>query len=280
MIKDSSGKSYGYRKLCICSGSVPKLVHIDNPKIIGLRDTDSAVNLKTILSSSKRICVLGNGGIATELIYELKNIDVIWVIRDKYIASAFVDSGAAEFLMNCTDGDRNPERPVAKSLRYTTTHVTSDSNVPGCSLGPNWHTNLELTGALEKKNVTIEYETFIKAVSETKPENYEFSDNWPIYVTLNNGKIFGCDFIVSATGVSPAVPDVKVVTVVMFSKLILESIFHTLSDDLGRSTIPGWERRRNFGRSNNAVIRPGCLCCRRCLHSKLGCCLPLVSGKF
>lgn len=28
---------------------------------------------------------------------------------------------------------------------------------------------------------------------------------WPVYVELTNGKIYGCDFIVSATGVVPSV---------------------------------------------------------------------------
>lgn len=30
-----------------------------------------------------------------------------------------------------------------------------------------------------------------------------FLGNWPIYVVLSNGKIYGCDFLVSATGVIP-----------------------------------------------------------------------------
>jgi NAD(P)H-nitrite reductase large subunit len=214
IIKSSLGETFGYRKICICSGSVPKVVDFDSPFIIGLRDTDSAADLKLKLSKSKRVCVLGNGGIATELIYELKNIDVIWVIRDKYIASAFVDSGAAEFLMHCADGtDKNPTpNQHAKMLRYTTAHVFSDveKGIPGCALGPNWHASLELTGALEKKNVTIEYQTFIKDVSVTKPATFQGTEEWPAYVTLNNGKVFGCDFIVSATGVSPSIPDIEV----------------------------------------------------------------------
>lgn len=27
--------------------------------------------------------------------------------------------------------------------------------------------------------------------------------SWPYYVQLSNGKVYGCDFIVSATGVTP-----------------------------------------------------------------------------
>lgn len=30
-----------------------------------------------------------------------------------------------------------------------------------------------------------------------------FVGSWPIYVELTNGNIYGCDFIVSATGVIP-----------------------------------------------------------------------------
>ena len=28
-------------------------------------------------------------------------------------------------------------------------------------------------------------------------------DHWPLHVKLTNGKVYGCDFIVSATGVLP-----------------------------------------------------------------------------
>ena len=28
-------------------------------------------------------------------------------------------------------------------------------------------------------------------------------EHWPVYVKLTNGKVYGCDFVVSATGVSP-----------------------------------------------------------------------------
>lgn len=197
--------------MCVCSGSIPKVVDFNSSYIMGLRDTDSAVEMKLKLAKSRRVCVLGNGGIATELIYELKNVDVVWVVRDKYIASAFVDAGAAEFLMNCADNEKDTSQP-AKALRYTTAHVPSsvENDVPGCALGPNWHLNLELAGALAKKNVTIEYETYIKDITETKPATYEGPDNWPVYITLNNGKTFGCDFVISATGVSPSVPEIKV----------------------------------------------------------------------
>lgn len=32
---------------------------------------------------------------------------------------------------------------------------------------------------------------------------FYFLEVWPVYVELTNGKVYGCDFIVSATGVTP-----------------------------------------------------------------------------
>jgi len=29
------------------------------------------------------------------------------------------------------------------------------------------------------------------------------SCDWPVYVELTNGQVYGCDFVVSATGVTP-----------------------------------------------------------------------------
>ena len=64
------------------------------------------------------------------------------------------------------------------------------------------------------KSVTVEYECQVKRI--WKPEHYEKSDaaaekqvnpepgkKWNAYVELTNGKVYGCDMVVSATGVTP-----------------------------------------------------------------------------
>ena len=35
------------------------------------------------------------------------------------------------------------------------------------------------------------------------PSVFFLDNSWPLYVKLSNGKVFGCDLIVSATGVVP-----------------------------------------------------------------------------
>jgi len=43
------------------------------------------------------------------------------------------------------------------------------------------------------------------AASSDDPES-----SWPLYVELTNGKVYGCDLVVSATGVSPNVEGLEV----------------------------------------------------------------------
>lgn len=42
-------------------------------------------------------------------------------------------------------------------------------------------------------------------VSKTSQEETQEANKWPVYVELSDGRVIGCDLVVSATGVSPAV---------------------------------------------------------------------------
>ena len=62
-----SGETIGYDKVCICTGAVPSTIG-NNPYILSLRDTDNAKDFKKKLSTAKKIIIIGNGGIALELV--------------------------------------------------------------------------------------------------------------------------------------------------------------------------------------------------------------------
>jgi NAD(P)H-nitrite reductase large subunit len=66
----TDGNSIVYDKLCICSGSVPKLIE-QNPNIIGIRDIDSVTDMCDRLSNYSTVAVVGNGGIALEVVNEV-----------------------------------------------------------------------------------------------------------------------------------------------------------------------------------------------------------------
>jgi hypothetical protein len=56
-----------------------------SPYVVGLRDTESAENFQTRLSGSRRICVVGNGGIATEIVHEVQTVDIVWAVKVRFV---------------------------------------------------------------------------------------------------------------------------------------------------------------------------------------------------
>jgi hypothetical protein len=77
----SDGKRFRYRYLCLCHGACPKVIDASNPFILGIRDTESVQHFQERLSGSRRIAVVGNGGIATEIVHELEGVDIVWAIK-------------------------------------------------------------------------------------------------------------------------------------------------------------------------------------------------------
>lgn len=187
-----------FKKLCICTGGKVKLIDSSNPFIIGIRDTESVVEFEKRIKSSRRIMVIGNGGIASEIIYEVKGVDKIWVIKDDHITKTFIDPGAGEFFQDKLQKGENAPTLI-KRLTYTTSKSDASNSLPKVknpALGPDWHKHFKLTGSLKESNVDIEFNAEVFKILGG-------DDKWPVYVELTNKKILGVDFIVSATGVTP-----------------------------------------------------------------------------
>ncbi|XP_034019497.1 pyridine nucleotide-disulfide oxidoreductase domain-containing protein 1 [Thalassophryne amazonica] len=227
-VQTVDGMEFGYEKLCICSGARPKLLTQDNPCILGIRDTDSAQEFQKRLSTAKRIVVVGNGGIALELVYEVEGCEVIWAVKDKAIGNTFFDAGAAQFFIPSLEAPKLERAGPRKRPRYTTEEVeggtcqtftadkiqrgnSSGSSEPGSALGPDWHEGILLRGAEQVSHrVSVEYQCQVEKIFTSEellrsPQHTLRSEkeSWPVYIQLTNGKTFGCDFIISATGVVP-----------------------------------------------------------------------------
>ncbi|KAM8978281.1 pyridine nucleotide-disulfide oxidoreductase domain-containing protein 1 isoform 1-T1 [Sarcophilus harrisii] len=227
-ILTEDGNQYKYEKLCLCAGAKPKLISEGNPYVLGIRDTDSAQEFQKQLMKAKRITIVGNGGIALELVYEIEGCEVIWAIKDKAIGNAFFDAGAAEFLTTKLTSKKSEAKITCKRTRYTieesekeASDINNAANL-GSALGPDWHEGLNLKGTKEfSHKVHIETICEIKKIyhqeefKQLKKRSLTFptdcqdesadKDTWPVYIELTNEKIYGCDFIVSATGVMPNV---------------------------------------------------------------------------
>lgn len=215
----SDDQEIEYKHLCICTGGKPKLIAKDNPFVLGIRDTQSVKDFQKQLAGAHRILVVGNGGIATELVYEVEDCEVIWVIKDKSISSTFVDPGAAEFFLPELEKEKEYEDTPSKRLKYTIEQESKSlpPEIAGGALGPDWSSNLKMSGmkrithkvhvekSVEVSNIFTS-EHFIKTGKQQSHLAHMCdSENrdWSVYVELTNGKMYGCDFVVSATGVVP-----------------------------------------------------------------------------
>lgn len=208
-VSTSQGKCFKYEKLCICTGSSPKLIGEEgNPYVLGIRDTESVEEFQNRIKDARKIVVVGNGGIATELVHEVEGVEIVWSIKDKHISATFVDPGAAEFFQAklVKGGEKETtEKPIVKRMQFTLEGSSNLRDAPrGAALGPDWHSNINIHGSYTSiSKVTVEYETEVMDISYTADPADASTESWPVYVKLTNGKTYGCDFIVSATGVVP-----------------------------------------------------------------------------
>lgn len=203
-----NGTTIKYKKLCICTGAIPKLIPSESKNVIGIRDTESVKSFQNRVANASRIVIIGNGGIATEIVHELTGVEIIWVIKDDHISATFIDPVAAEFFQDKLKekAEHGTTLPVVKRLKYTVDEKSNNTENIGAALGPDWHSKLNLSGSLKTNTkVKIEYSTEVDCIlsPEEAGNEAEGKEKWPVFVKLVNGKIYGCDFVVSATGVVP-----------------------------------------------------------------------------
>lgn len=263
-----------YSELCLCTGATPKLV-TTHPNVIGIRDLESVTELVKRFQLGKKVIVLGNGGIALELLHVLGFCDVEWIVKDKYIGSAFFDASASAFIMPTLlqrAGMSNQETfsiSASKELSpVEDTNKGSEYKIAGTGLGPEWLVKSKLieqlpadvTKQIGKLNVHFQQE--IVAYTDTQKRwirldsgHVEVQPLDPlvftaeIYVLTSSGDVIGGDFVISATGV---VPNVSLYNGdVQDKRILVDHEGAIIVDDYMRSNIP------------NIFAAGDCCSCRR-----------------
>ena len=240
VVVTAAGRRITYGRLCVCTGARPNSIQEDHPLVVTLRDTESVRELQARVRAARRVLVVGNGGIASELVHEVRDVEVVWVVRHDHISAAFVDAGAAEFLIpaategepahGAEDGDVNV--PVVRRMRFTEAGVSSSTTSVsgGAALGPDWHTSWQLRGREhgQGRPLRLEYGCEVRRMLPG-------DEHWPAYVELTNNAVIGTDLVVSATGV---VPNVEVMSLGN-PELRLAEDGGILVDDHMRSSVAG-----------------------------------------
>ncbi|PIC44300.1 hypothetical protein B9Z55_004713 [Caenorhabditis nigoni] len=185
-IKLQNGETLKYDKLCIATGSRPKLqdeLGADS-RFLFLRDTQSAKQLQNQLGNAKNLLIVGNGGIATELIYELKNVSVTWLVRDTWICASFFPEDVEKFVENrllAGRADGKKHDGVQKHLQYSTSSMNSNEKLQGPALGPDWCSGIDF-GVENSENRSI------KILRNSVIENIETSEELVVeYLDTSTG---------------------------------------------------------------------------------------------
>lgn len=172
LVRTKSGKRIRYDFLCLCSGAIPKLIPISVEKqagyVLGIRDTDSVSKLISKLENSRKLVVVGNGGIASELVHKVRNTELHWVVKDEHISATFVDPGAGEFFQTALQNRCSEEKPIViKRMRYNEV----DGDNAGAALGPDWYKDLDIcgsndNGAVSGRRVQVHYKSEVVQVND------------------------------------------------------------------------------------------------------------------
>eukprot|EP00903_Cladosiphon_okamuranus_P013090 g12210.t1 len=196
LAKLAKGGVFHFSRCCVATGASPTLAY-PHPRVFGIRDTESVENLNKRLLDAKVVLVVGNGGIAMELVHSLvlkKACQVVWAVRNKYIGNTFFDASAsAFFLQNVAKKGITPSRGIGEEV------VAKGSS----SVGPDWifqgvgkqHPN-STSARSPQSFLDIQFECELGDVRGGEGSS-------PVSVRLTNGVCVEADFVVSATGVTP-----------------------------------------------------------------------------
>jgi pyridine nucleotide-disulfide oxidoreductase domain-containing protein 1 len=196
-IELKSGRRVHFQQCCLAMGAAPVLIGNGQRNIIGLRDDVSVDHFQSAWEASSSIMVVGNGGIALELmsawVRELKAAEkesssssssspsqrvrrkekcIYWVIRENHIGNTFFDPSAAAFLI--------PELESYVKIRRSC-HV------------------VELKEKEKEKEKEKDEEKKDNEGTSTK----KAGNGMMMEVTLSDGEVLLVDYVVSATGVHP-----------------------------------------------------------------------------
>lgn len=219
-----------YEKLAIATGASPKRALPSHSRVIRLRDTQTIKELEEQLKDTRRILIIGNGGIASELVFEMKNVEIVWAIRHSSISATYFDAAAASFFSSSLAVGRSEkdEKFGVKRSRFTQQYEQQKENdahesvddkcdaVSGSALGPHWLAKLaqETSNQTNLRKLHVISEVELNSFAEKNPESemasvdlpdsfLPNSTDWKLWAELNNGRFVGCDLIVEATGVVP-----------------------------------------------------------------------------
>ena len=205
-----------YSKVCICTGSQPKtLAH--NHNVLCIRDLESVQDMTQRLRTGRKVVVVGNGGIAMELVNELTFCDVVWIIRDSYVGTAFFDAASSAFILpsllkRCdynkmkSEGASIDTKDLVNNENLFTSSDPQTSGIEhlnrtqGSALGPEWvgksaiMANLPENVKSRRGNLSIEFDDEVAFIYDTKNEKWNATFGNTTFSTDDSNNLPFCKY--------------------------------------------------------------------------------------
>lgn len=232
------GRYVEFDACCIATGARPTIpeslsAHFGD-LVLTVRDTDSVARLKEKVADAKNVLVIGNGGIALELVHELEGCDILWAVKDNYIGHTFFDRRTSEVLSRLSRRHFNGSWKGSEVLQISSPNsmrslgsLTGGGTPYGAGVGPNWvsprarprmllnegNADIHGKGQFQHSRIRgskVERSPTLKVLHKCEVERAEIiagdsSQKNRARVTFSNGFTTTVDVVIAATGVTPNV---------------------------------------------------------------------------
>lgn len=220
--------------VCIATGARPFVPggvrgSLVEERVLTIRDVDSVERVREMVGKSRRVLVVGGGGIGMEIVYGITGCEVVWVVRGRHVGGPFFDGRGAERLskMFGLEGKTWKGGGMEKGEGMEKVKVDMEKRTEfGGGVGPEWLAKrsepilFDKKGGVQEKSSTQEGllvgreggdKGNVRVVVNCEVVRLRKDDmgNWGMQAELSDGSLVYCDVVLVAAGVVPNVEWLK-----------------------------------------------------------------------
>lgn len=215
----ADGETYAFNVCCVATGASPILPQGLKDSsfadfVYMLRDNDSVDRVKRRLAGARRVVVVGAGGIAMEVVHEVEDCDVFWVVKG-HIGGSFFEAGLGALIAGVNHKGVSSTDREAREKRDGGHGETEKLTGSGSGVGPDWLGARDGPVLLNRDGETIAETSGgrlhaaggsknLKVINaEVRKLMHAGRKEGGIEVHLSDGMSVQCDMIIVGAGVHP-----------------------------------------------------------------------------